>query len=189
MTRQLQKCALGASVALLLCRPVVSSAQGCEAPEHVAGAAEYNALVCDAVGQMRQRNYAAAARLLEKASALDLHEYPNFRALPRLSLAYARLGNVTRARRVLDEAAMTLEVAYRMVRCTSSSAGYALAGPNVSRVPAEVARAVLRRMCGEAFESMYEQSSVETLVGDLPLVELYREARLIAGAATPGTDR
>jgi hypothetical protein len=170
---------------LLLGCSIRAAAQECRAPELVVGAREYNALVCQAVARYDARDFAGAATLLDRATALQLHEYPNLRALPRLALARARLGQFEVASRILSEAARSFEVYYRISRCSAKPDGFDLVVPQGSAVPETTVRAVVARMCGEAFEGIYEQVAFDALVADLPLLQMYAEAQALVARASP----
>ena len=140
------------------------------------GATLYNERVCAAVREFNSGRYGPAAEMLETASRLSLHEYPNYRALPRLALAHARAGNSEQAIRAAMEARLSLEILYRLVQCVPSEGGFGLSRGQARLAADEVALVVAKRMCGEVRESIYEQSTLDSLKGDLPLIEKLFEA-------------
>jgi hypothetical protein len=164
---------------LLLVTPSCISAQECPAPELVVGARDYNVLVCSAIAALDRGEYSKAVVSLGQVTRMSLHEYPNFRALPRLAIAYARSGRPEDARRTLDEAALSLEVYFGIARCRETADGFDIVLPSRSFRSEATARVVATRMCGEAYDSVYEQASIESLVSDLPLLEVFAEARTL----------
>ena len=166
---------------LLLSAPAVAQAQTCRAPERVQGAAEYNRMVCDAVSRFEAKDYASAADLLERASKLELYEYPNYRVLPRLALTYAHLGKSEQARILLAQVRLSLEVLYRLSRCIETSNGFGLVDERGPLPSDSSTHAVVARMCGEVYQGLYEQSNLDSLSGDLPLIQMYFEAKSVLG--------
>lgn len=177
MSAVLNRVAVLSIVATALSCTVPVAGQTCEAPELVEPSPpEYVALICSSIEQADKGAFAEAARRLEAALEVQLHEYPNYRALPRLALYYLQSGDTGAAERVLEEARLALSTVFGLLTCASQARGFDLQARE-RPVESPAAPAVIQRMCGEAYDSFYAQTDLQSIRQDLPLLEVYYRAR------------
>lgn len=164
-----------ASAALSCSAPVAG--QACEAPELVGPSPpQYASLICSSLELAEEGDFAEAAKYLESALDVHLYEYPNYRALPRLALYYARSGNTIAGDLMLEEARLALSIVLGLISCVSNDEGFHLESGGV-RLESASGPAAVERMCGEAYESFYAQTDLQSIRQDLPLLEAYYSAQ------------
>lgn len=154
----------------------------CDAVELVSGNQRYNRLVCSGIDMLDQGRFGEAVRYLEDASNVMIFEFPNFMILPRLALAYWRLGDKSKATEYLNQSHLSLSVLIGIYQCEERNDGVRIVDAYGGEVKEPGIIAVLRRMCGAAYEYVYEQISFEIYLDNARLIQHHLEiARVIQG--------
>lgn len=128
----------------------------CEALELAAGPPEYNDLVCDGIEAMKTGRHQEAAERFEKALVIHLHEVPNVALFTRLASAYHQAGDRQRALENIERAELSLNVLTGAVRCLEPRG---LSRDGVTPIVDRHANEIEGRMCGAAYEYIYEQKT------------------------------
>ena len=156
-----------------------ATAKECQAVE-LHGYEVYDKLVCSGISLMEKHEFREAVKAFEKASQISLHEFPNFKLLPRLALAHFYLGDTEKALQTLGKAELSLMVLARMVRCQEKNDRYSLvwnSGDAPQKVNSSYHDEVAGIMCGTAYEYIYEAHELETVVYDASLVQEFLKAK------------
>jgi len=176
--------ALATVLALGACVGVAQGAQlACGVPENVDGNPTYNRLVCEGMMRLENGDYERAVESLSAAAAEPILEYPNFRVLPSLAKAHVLAGDLPDARAVLAEARHALAILLRLEKCAAPDEREGLLDAQGRRLDTDAAQRAAARMCGEAFTSSYEQTSLDTLENDIVIVQRYYESKALFESA------
>lgn len=151
----------------------------CEAPELLGSHREYNQLVCDGVEAMQAGRYLDAVRRFEQGLDITLFEFPNFMLLPRLALAYSKAGRAKEARQTVEEARIALSVLTGLYACsyTADGSNFQIRDRYGNVLTSPEAEHAKTRMCGEMYEPIYTDRSLEDIFYDAKLIEVYLNAK------------
>ena len=149
----------------------------CSAPEILEGHSDYNELVCSGMGYMQEAKYFEAIDAFHEALDIPFHETPNFELFARLALAYAKSGEFNKADQVLKKAELSLSVFTGILTCEERQQGFYLLNLSNNRVDDDLGREVAKRMCGGAYDYIYESRSLERVLIEAKLVDNYIEIR------------
>lgn len=161
------------ATALVWSGVVFATSTKCEAVELIDGAEAYNEIVCKGVEFMDEENYEKAIVEFNKALDVRLHEVPNFNLYPRLALAYFLNGNDVKANENLAKAELSLSVLFGIVECIESDSGFELRRNGRWKVDSIYREEMTQRMCGAAYEYVYEERTLESVLKDSELLEHY----------------
>jgi hypothetical protein len=105
---------------------------------------------------------------------MALPEVPNYRLLPVIAEVLLELGRSDEAVATVAEAKAALELAFGLSECPQVGGAPQIRWRGVfpPDYPADIARRVLGRMCGEAYWGWYQSASLASLNKDLPLLQL-----------------
>jgi hypothetical protein len=145
----------------------------CTVPEIVPGNSRYNQLLCLGVEYMERREFRNAIPAFEEAMRIPLSDVPNFQLFARLALAYYWAGDSTKARENAERARLSLLVLTGAYRCEETRSTFVLVDRRGHSVDHPDAPEIARRMCGAAYDQVYEDASLESFVSKARLVENY----------------
>lgn len=168
-----------ASFAFLGCASAANK-NACDAMELIDISKSYNKLVCEGIDSMSQGNYDVAISSFEQAMKQSIYEVPNFKLYPRLALAYSLNGNKDKAKENLEKAELSLLVFSRIYKCVEGDKGYFIAKESWGqeyKVDSPYREEIANRMCGAAYENMYERESLEDILIESKLVKNYLEIK------------
>ena len=172
-------------LACLLCGRSLASEKNsselrCDAIELIAVAKDYNNLVCSGIESMNAKDYKSAIRDFRQAMSIKIVEVPNFELYPRLALAYSLNGDQKKAAAALDKAELSLKIFTRIYKCVETDKGFHI-GKEVwgktYKVKSPYIDEIANRMCGAAYEYMYERNSLEDILVESKLVNHYLEIK------------
>jgi hypothetical protein len=151
--------------------------QDCHVIELVEDNPRYNALVCQGVDQMTAGRGAEAVKTFERAMNESLFEFPNFKLFSRLALAYFRTGDRAKAIVALKKAELSLSVLIGAARCEEAEMGFRVVDNGGVPLDAEMQADIAGRMCGAAYDYVYSQRTLESVLSDARLIESYYQSR------------
>jgi len=140
-----------------------------------------NELVCQGLQSIERERYRDAIEAFERALAIHLFEVPNFQLFPRLALAYSKAGDGKKAQENLEKARALLLVLIGTYRCEETSAGFVFVNRQGGAVDEQFAADIARRMCGAAYDYIYETDSLEEFAHKARLVHAYLEVSKVMG--------
>lgn len=159
------------------CVANVAIAAECSLPEVVEGEVVYNRLVCEGVSHLESGDYIKAIKILERASNERLFERPNFALYSRLAIVHFNVGNLDRAEELLNKAELSLSVLTGLLECKEIENGFELVSLSGSKVTSPHAMDVAKTMCGAAYEYLYRNRTLETIVENSELIKVFLDAK------------
>lgn len=169
----------------LVANTAIAGSDDCDAIEKIDGQKEYNRILCVAIEYLERNEYDKAVSALEKASVIRMHETPNFLIYPRLAVAYASSGQLKEARRTLEKAEITLSVYFGIFMCRHSEDDFYLVDRAERRVEEDYADYAIRKMCGAAYEYIYEQQALGDILRESKYIEHFLSATEKVNALDP----
>ncbi len=155
-----------------------------------------NELVCAAARHTEAGEYKASVKSLEAADARIIHEVPRFGLLSRLAWAYFKAGDLDKAADTLAKAELTLAILVGILKCVEDKDGFYLARTDIIlwrlrreddfdldqarddlAMTGEFIDEVKSRMCGAAYDYVYEHESLEYVLSDAKSVAEYFEVK------------
>lgn len=149
----------------------------CDATELVERNDNYNHLVCDGIELYKAKHYRDASVAFEAALREPLFEYPNYKVLPILALAYSRAGDMSKAISTLRKAELSLSILIGSLRCVETKTGFDLIGEPSELLQYKERSEVIKNMCGAEYEYVYKQRSLYGYLRDSKLIEAYFSAK------------
>ena len=140
------------------------------------GTTPFDLAACEGVEALVSGAAADAVQSFERALGSRIHEFPNFKLLTPLAVAQYRTGDTERAQRTLELARITLNVFTGYYGCDEGEGGFSIRAPG-ARLDPELAMEAARRMCGAAYEYVYEPQPLERHLLDAWLIENFFAAR------------
>jgi hypothetical protein len=143
----------------------------------------YDTLVCAGATMMARHDYRRAIVTLEKARHIDIFEFPNFMLFPRLALAYHEVGDRAKALEMLAIAELTLKIFTKLLACVEPPMPPGASvddirpwfvadtgGGRIQKIDSPYHDAVANIMCGAAYESIYDQKTLDHVASDAGLI-------------------
>src|SRR5207248_645325 len=174
---------LACAIVSYFASPASAQQAPCNVPEVVLDNQRYNELACDGIRRMERGDYANAARVFEDAMRLRLFEVPNFQLYARLALAYSKLGDARKVEENLDKGRLSLLVLTGAYRCEEVADSFRIVDRGGKPVGGQHVAEIVQRMCGAAYEPIYEDDSLETFVSKARIVENYLGIAHTVGAS------
>ncbi|MGH7249959.1 MAG: hypothetical protein ACREGC_03210, partial [Minisyncoccia bacterium] len=140
----------------------------------------YNKLICSGIESMKDGDYKPAIRDFEEAMSLKIGEVPNFKLYPRLALAYHFDGDQEKAITAIEKAELSLKVFTRIYKCVETDKGFYIgreAWGETYKVKSPYNDEISKRMCGAAYDYMYEGESLDAILVESKLVNQYLEIK------------
>ena len=167
--RILAKYLIFVSVVFLSIHAEADTSSNCDAPEVIdigEGFKYHNTLLCSGIEHMNAHRFRDAITAFETALSLRFLDVPNFELLPRLAEAYFRAGDIENAKRCLSAAELSLSILIGALRCVEVDVeefgfSHIVQDEFGTRVTGVVVAEVLNRMCGAAYEYIYDHRSFD----------------------------
>ena len=148
----------------------------CSAPELMEGFEgynHYNELVCEGIKYTKEEKFSDAVKAYEQALSVFFLDIPNFELFSKLAWVRFKMGDITRARKELKKAEISLLVYTGMLECPGSGDVSHLKYRYGALFDGEIYKEVAVVMCGEAYDYYYTRESLESVLYEYPLVKQY----------------
>ena len=172
------------SLAFLPIHSEASAAQNCDALEVIEfeGYKNYNNLLCSGIAQMKEERFKDAIASFEAALSIHLFDIPNFELFPRLAMAYFGVGDLENAKHYLLATELSLSIFIGTLRCMEVDVedfgvSYIVKNRYGVRLSGDVVEEVANKMCGVAYDYVYEHRSFDRTLRDAELIKRYLTAK------------